>query len=232
MLTILVFFFFLLRSSMLVQCYAMITLVQVIFFIVYTFSAAAVTHLEDFCDFGTYGRPEYSSCVALLYGNRQRQGRTKGISDIDNVDHGFLLPYFGGPGSFTIDEWRHRIFVPRVWENGTSIVSPSIIHLRPAEPSPADKSYIRQMQDRAHSRDEPCRRLHHRHRDLGPDCDPGQSAAGSVSVGQAAKVRSYVHGRRGLRGAEPQAEHCGFRKGFRVRPRYCWVPSGWSGGRE
>ena len=127
MLTILVLFFFLLLSSMLVQCYAMINLLHVIFFLVYTFSAAAVTHVEDFCDFNTYGRPEYSSCVALLYGTRQRQSRTKGIFDIDNLDHGFLLPYFARPGSFTIEQWRHKVVLPKVWDNGTSIVSRSII---------------------------------------------------------------------------------------------------------
>ena len=107
---------------MLVQCYAMLNLLQVVFFLVYTTSAAAVTQLKDFCDVGTYGRPEYSACVSLLYGNRQRQSRTKGIFDIDNIDHGFLLPYFANPGSFTIDQWRHRVYLPKVWDNGTSIL--------------------------------------------------------------------------------------------------------------
>lgn len=104
---------------MLVQCYAMVNLLQVVCFLLYTISEATVTHLEDFCDVTTYGRPEYSDCIKILYGNRQRTSHTKGIINIDGFDHGFLLPYFAGPGSFTIEQWRHKVLLPQVWESGT-----------------------------------------------------------------------------------------------------------------
>ena len=134
-------FFFLLLSSMLVLCYAMLNLLQVVFFLVYTFSAAAVKHLEDFCNVDTYGRPEYSSCVFLLYGNRQRPSRNKGIFNIDTVDHGFLLPFFAGPDNFTVDQWKNRVTLPEVWDNGTSTVPRSIVSIvgRQKTNSPADE---------------------------------------------------------------------------------------------
>lgn len=139
----LVLFFFLPLSSMLVQCCAMINLLQVAFFLVYTFPAAAVTYVEDFCDIGTYGRPDYSDCVTLLYGNRQRQSRMKGIFNIDNVDHGFLLPYFPPSAGFTIEQWRHKVYLPNVWENGTSnrftIASFPIVGRAGGPNHPADK---------------------------------------------------------------------------------------------
>lgn len=88
--------------------------VRLVFFLIHILSAAA-EQPEDFCDRATYGVPKYSSCIALLYGSPVQHGA--GIFNIDNDEHGFLLPYFGGSAQFTINQWRHRITLPRLWHN-------------------------------------------------------------------------------------------------------------------
>lgn len=93
-----------------------IQFVRLVFFLIHILSAAA-EQPEDFCDRATYGVPKYSSCIALLYGSPVQHGA--GIFNIDNDEHGFLLPYFGGSAQFTINQWRHRITLPRLWHNGT-----------------------------------------------------------------------------------------------------------------
>ncbi len=64
-------------------------------------SSAAAKLYKDLCDRTTYGQPNYSSCVLLLFGNRALTN--KRIYNIDNEDHGFLLPYFSGRSHFTIN---------------------------------------------------------------------------------------------------------------------------------
>lgn len=79
-------------------------------------TAAIKAASGDICDISIYGKPDYSSCITLLYGSPQLRGA--GIYNIDNVEHGFLLPYFGSSGQFTINQWRHRVTLPEVWANG------------------------------------------------------------------------------------------------------------------
>ena len=156
-----------------VQCHAMIILLQAAFFLIFISSAAVTGDMTDWCDSANYGHPDYSSCLTLLFGNRVR--RITGIFNIDSKEHGFLLPYFSPPGSFTINQWRHRVELPRLWENGTWIPrSHSIVSWL----SLADVSYIRPMQDRAHSRNYPYGRLHDRHRNMGRYCNSRQTTAG------------------------------------------------------
>ena len=78
-------------------------------------AAAGEAASGDMCDRSIYGKPDYSSCITLLYGSPTRRGA--GIYNIDNEEHGFLLPYFAGSGQFTINQWRHRINLPEVWAN-------------------------------------------------------------------------------------------------------------------
>ena len=91
---------------MLVHSYATMTFlssikfVRVAFFLMHISSAAAKLY-EDLCDCATYGQPNNSSCVLLLFGNRALSH--KGIYNIDNEDHGFHLPYFSGRSHFTTD---------------------------------------------------------------------------------------------------------------------------------
>ena len=91
------------------------------FLLMHTFptaAAAAAEINEDYCDRAIYGQPDYTSCMSVLYGRGARRGAS--IYNIDNDEHGFLLPYFGGDGQFTVDQWRHRVYLPMVWHNGTS----------------------------------------------------------------------------------------------------------------
>lgn len=89
---------------------------RVAVFLIHMFPAAAESP-GDFCERDIYGQPSYSACVALLYGGSGR--RSGGIFRIDDDDHGFLLPFFGARGRFTINQWRHRVHLPEVWHNGT-----------------------------------------------------------------------------------------------------------------
>lgn len=108
---------------MLVQFHVTMTLLSSIhflrvgFFLINILSTAAGLP-EEYCDRTVYGRPTYVSCIALLYGDPTHGAA--GIFNIDNDEHGFLLPYFGRTGQFTIDQWRHRVTLPVVWEKGTS----------------------------------------------------------------------------------------------------------------
>ncbi|CAD6573869.1 MAG: hypothetical protein ASARMPREDX12_006300 [Alectoria sarmentosa] len=77
---------------------------------------AAAGSPGDFCERDIYGQPSYAACVTLLYGGSGR--RSGGIFRIDDDDHGFLLPFFGVRGRFTINQWRHRVHLPEVWHNG------------------------------------------------------------------------------------------------------------------
>lgn len=83
-------------------------------FLIPIFSAAAELPGAS-CDRAIYGQPIYSQCIALLYGSPTHH--VAGISNIDNDEHGFLLPYFGASGQFTINQWRHRVDLPEVWYN-------------------------------------------------------------------------------------------------------------------
>lgn len=91
------------------------------------FSAAAGLP-GDYCDHAIYGQPNYSDCIALLYGTPTRRGA--GIFNIDNEEHGFLLPYFGASAQFTINQWRHKVELPEEWHNSTpeSQTKPLWIH--------------------------------------------------------------------------------------------------------
>lgn len=118
-----------------------IQFIRVAFFLIHTFSAAAELS-AGFCDRAIYGQPNYSDCVALLYGTSGQ--RSAGIIHIDIYEHGFLLPYFGGSGQFTIDQWRHRVNLPEIWHNGTpKCPTQSFVgKLYPAEVSYVDKCKI------------------------------------------------------------------------------------------
>ena len=89
---------------------------RVTVFLIRMFPAAAESP-GDFCERDIYGQPSYSGCVDLLYGDPGR--RSGGIFRIDNDEHGFLLPFFGPSGHFTVNQWRHRVHLPEVWDNGT-----------------------------------------------------------------------------------------------------------------
>lgn len=94
--------------------YLPIHLVRLVFLLIHVSSSAPeIPHF--LCDRATYGMPKYHSCNALLYGTPVQRGA--GIFNIDSIDHGFLLPYFGGSAQFTISQWRHRINLPEVWRN-------------------------------------------------------------------------------------------------------------------
>ena len=129
---------------MLVQIYATMTLLssihflRVAFFLINILSTAA-GFPEEYCDRAVYGRPYYSSCIDILYGNPERRG--KGIFNIDNDEHGFFLPYFGGSGQFTINQWRHRVTLPEVWEKSTS-KRPARLFVRVRRLYLADISYV------------------------------------------------------------------------------------------
>lgn len=77
--------------------------------------ASAAPFEATICDRAGYGLPEYGACHDLLYGNTALKGR--GIYNIDTLDHGFLLPYFGPRLQFTEWQWRHRVTLPQVWRN-------------------------------------------------------------------------------------------------------------------
>ncbi|KAF6236475.1 hypothetical protein HO173_005256 [Letharia columbiana] len=94
--------------------FSSIHFVQAALLLIHIYSAAAELS-EDFCDRATYGQPNHSTCIALLYGNPTHRGA--GIYNIDSDEHGFFLPYFGRSADFTINQWRHRITLPAVWHN-------------------------------------------------------------------------------------------------------------------
>ncbi|CAF9939404.1 hypothetical protein IMSHALPRED_001329 [Imshaugia aleurites] len=89
-----------------VQC------LQIAFYLIHTLSVAGEAS-KDHCDHAIYGIPKYSACVNLLYGHRHKTG----IFNIDDDQHGFFLPYFGDKAQFTVDQWRHRVTLPEVWQN-------------------------------------------------------------------------------------------------------------------
>ena len=111
---------------------------SVAFFLTDVFSIAGAELSEDFCDRAAYGRPYYSECASLLYGDRSDHNR--GIFSIDNEEHGFFLPYFASGAPFTINQWRHRVELPQIWENGTSSLFFFLLLL--GNSSPAHKSYL------------------------------------------------------------------------------------------
>ena len=45
-----------------------------------------------------YGTPDYASCMSLLY---LSSTAGPGIHNIDGLEHGFYLPYFGQASQFT-----------------------------------------------------------------------------------------------------------------------------------
>lgn len=104
------------QSFVMMISFSSIHFVQAALLLIHIYSAVAELS-EDFCDRATYGQPNYSTCIALLYGNPTHGGT--GIYNIDSDEHGFLLPYFGHGADFTISQWRHRVRLPEVWHNGT-----------------------------------------------------------------------------------------------------------------
>ena len=96
--------------------FSFIHFTRIAFLLIHICSAAA-TSAEDLCDSSTYGQPNYSDCIDLLYGTPGT--RSAGIFHLDAHEHGFFLPYFGTGGQFTINQWRHRVELPEVWHNST-----------------------------------------------------------------------------------------------------------------
>lgn len=76
-------------------------------------STASAALFGTTCDRTTYGLPEPRACDLLLFGDAAF--RSGGIFDIDSLDHGFLLPFFGHRSQFTDWQWRHRVTLPQVW---------------------------------------------------------------------------------------------------------------------
>lgn len=111
-----------------VQC------LQIAFYLIHTLSVAGEAS-KDHCDHAIYGIPKYSACVNLLYGHRHKTG----IFNIDDDQHGFFLPYFGDKAQFTVDQWRHRVTLPEVWQNRTSKYPHRFFSGRLY---PADRSYV------------------------------------------------------------------------------------------
>lgn len=70
---------------------------------------------EPYCNRTFYGVPNYLACNTLLFG--KGPSHSGGIASLDNVDHGFLLPYFGRKSQFTDWQWRHRVLLPEVWRS-------------------------------------------------------------------------------------------------------------------
>ena len=68
------------------------------------------------CDRTVYGLPSYRACDALLFDDG-------GISSIDAVEHGFLLPSFAQSSQFTYQQWKNRVSLPEIWRNGRFSIS-------------------------------------------------------------------------------------------------------------
>ena len=141
---------------------------------------AAGESSNDLCDTSIYGKPDYTSCITLLYGSPMHRG--DGIFNIDDEEHGFLLPYFAGQGSFTINQWRHRITLPEIWANGIyhshPIRTTSLVQLANLLPPS-------RMQNRPNSPTSSHRPVHDRQRIMGRDCNKRESAAGLLHVREA-----------------------------------------------
>lgn len=81
-------------------------------------SPASPALFGTICDRTIYGIPDYRACQELLFGTAA--ARSGGIFNIDDFEHGFLLPFFGRRSQFTDWQWRHRVTLPLVWRTRRS----------------------------------------------------------------------------------------------------------------